>query len=230
MGLLDRDFSFSSGERVVALSYDAIPPDHLARYEFACEVLSQAEGPLIGADVFCGVGYGTHLLAQNLPCFILGIDGSGESINRASQTYVDFNVLFSQKFFPFTLPENNFDFIVSMESIEHVEDSEAFFRMLVAALKPHGDLIVSAPNSDVVDLKKNPYPWHYRHFTVEEFITFGEKYNLELISWRGAGCTVINPAGKVVAGNYYSPLSGALKEGFVGDTQTYNIKKKGGDV
>jgi hypothetical protein len=26
MGLLDRNFSFSSGERVVALSYDAIPP------------------------------------------------------------------------------------------------------------------------------------------------------------------------------------------------------------
>lgn len=26
MGLLDRDFSFSSGERVAALSYDAIPP------------------------------------------------------------------------------------------------------------------------------------------------------------------------------------------------------------
>lgn len=65
---------------------------------------------------------------------------------------------------------------------------------------------------------------------MEEIITFGERYILELISWLGADCAVINAAGKIVSGNYYSPLSGALKVGIVGDTQTYHFKKKAGDV
>lgn len=70
---------------------------------------------------------------------------------------------------------------------------------------------------------------------MEEIITFGERYILELISWLGADCAVINAAGKIVSGNYYSPLSGALKVGLnsggiVGDTQTYHFKKKAGDV
>lgn len=225
MGLLERDFGLASGERITALKVDDIPPECMARYGFACQVLDDLQGPLVGADIFCGTGYGTHLLAQRLPCFILGIDGSLEAIAHASQAYVDINVLFSHKFFPFSLPENHFDFIVSIESIEHVENSELFFGLLVRALKPGGRLVVSAPNSAVVDLKKNPYPWHYRHFTVNEILNFGTHHGLELVSWLGADCTIVNKEGKVVAGNYYSPVSGVLKEGHVGDTQTYYFKK-----
>jgi len=225
MGLFDRDFGLDSGERVSALHIDAIPPDHVARYAFAGEVLSDLPGPLIGADIFCGSGYGTHMLAQSLPCFIHGIDGSAESINQANCSYVDLNVLFSQKFFPFSLPANHFDFIVSLESIEHVEQGEAFFGLLVHALKPGGRLIISAPNSEVVDLIKNPYDWHYKHYTVEEFLSLGEQYGLTLMTWLGADCTLIAPGGKVVAGNHYSPHDGALAEGHIGSTQTFYFQK-----
>jgi len=225
MGLLDQNFALESGERVTTLQRDDIPPDHWARYEFAWKMLADLEGPLIGADIFCGVGYGTHLLAQRLPCFITGIDGSMGSIVKASETYIDFNVLFSQKLFPFSLPAHHFDFIVSMESIEHVENGPLFFQLLVHALKPGGRLIISAPNSSVVDLQKNPYAWHYKHFTVEEMLSLGEAHGLVLKSWVGADCTVINEAGKVVSGNHHSPLSGTVKEQYVGDTQTYYFHK-----
>lgn len=226
MGLLDRDFKLDSGERLTALHADALPPDAVARYEFAREVLCDLPGPLIGADIFCGNGYGTHLLAQSLPCFIHGIDGSAESIDLANRSYVDLNTLFSQKFFPFSLPANHFDFIVSIESIEHVEQGEAFFGLLVHALKPGGRLIISAPNSQVVDLTKNPYAWHYKHYTVQEFLSLGERHGLTLMTWLGADCTLVDPtSGKVVAGNYFSPHSGALAAGRIGDTQTFYFQK-----
>lgn len=80
MGLLDRDFRLDSGERLTALHPDALPPDAIARYEFAREVLADLPGPLLGADIFCGNGYGTHLLAQSLPCFMHGIDGSASPL------------------------------------------------------------------------------------------------------------------------------------------------------
>lgn len=225
MKLLDHDFGLDSGERFSALRIDDIPPDHLARYEFAARVLETLEGPLVGADIFCGGGYGTHLLAQRLPCFILGIDGSNESITRASQTYVDFNVLFAQKFFPFHLPAAHFDFIVSMESIEHVENGSLLFKLFVQALKPGGHLVISAPNADIIEVEKNPYHWHYRHYTVGDIKALGEAHGLHLMSWQGADCTLVNSAGKVVAGNYYSPASGVLREQYLGDTQTYHFRK-----
>lgn len=225
MGLFDRDFTLASGERVVELQIDRLPPDAVARYMFACEVLADLPGPLIGADIFCGNGYGTHLLAQSLPCFIQGIDGSAESIDLANRSYVDLNVLYSQKFFPFSLPANHFDFIVSVESVEHVEQGEAFFGLMVHALKPGGRLIISAPNSQVVDQAKNPNPWHYKHYTVQEVLHLGEQHGLTLMTWLGANCTLINPNGVVVSGNDYSPHSGALVAGRIGDTQTYYFQK-----
>ncbi|MBB6573988.1 class I SAM-dependent methyltransferase [Xanthomonas arboricola] len=225
MGLIDRDFALDSGERVIALKIDDIPPDHMARYEFARQSLIDLPGPLLGADIFCGGGYGTHLLAQGLPCFIIGIDGSGESIARASQTYVDLNLMFAHKFFPFALPAEHFDFIVSMESIEHVENGALFFGLMVYALKPGGRLIISAPNASVIDLARNPYAWHYKHFTVNEILELGRQHQLTLISWHGADCTIVDASGKVVATNHHSPLSGTLREGQLGDTQTYYFQK-----
>lgn len=229
MSLQDHNFQLSSGERVTTIALDDIPPDHMARYEFAVDCLSDMPSPsntLIGADIFCGVGYGTHLLARHLPCFILGIDGSSEAIARAAQHYADLNLLFSHKFFPFYLPPSHFDFIVSMESIEHVENGELLLRVFAQALKPGGRLIISAPNSEVVDLTKNPYPWHYRHYRKDEIVALGENCDLEHIRCMGADCTIIASSGKVVAGNYHSPVSSRLRENYSGDTLTHLFIKK----
>lgn len=227
MSLIDRDFKLNSGERVTAVAIDDIPPDHWARYEFArdCLIEMNATRPLIGADIFCGAGYGTQFLAQTLPCHILGIDGSAEAIERASRQYANLNLFFSHKFFPFSLPPEHFDFIVSMESIEHVEDGELFFNVLEQALKPGGRLIISAPNSEVVDLGKNPYAWHYRHYTRQEIENMGRNARLRHIKCVGAECTVIDASGKVVSGNYFSPKSGALRQDHAGDTLTHLFVK-----
>lgn len=228
MSLADRDFTFASGERVIATALDDIPPDHYERYKFAVECLQDMKGPLTGADIFCGVGYGTRLLAESLPCFLLAVDGSGETIAKATQIYKNLNLMFCHKVFPFTLPSESFDFIVSMESIEHVEDGEWFFEVLAGAIKPGGRMVISAPNSKQVDLAKNPYKWHYRHYTNEEIVALGRKHGFEHIASMGADCTVVNDEGRVVSGNYYSPYSGTLKAGHPGDTLTHYFKKNGG--
>ena len=229
MSFLDKDFSLASGERVPNVALDDIPPDHLARYLFACEavapLVANANGTLIGADIFCGSGYGSHLIAQRLPCFLLGIDGSAESIGEASTRFVDLNLLFSHKFFPFSLPAAHFDFIVSMESMEHVENGDQFFSLLAQAIKPGGRLIISAPNRRVMDLEKNPYQWHYKHYIDEEIQALGESCGLQLLQYFGADCTVINLEGKVVIGNPFSPTAGILREQHQGDTLTYLFER-----
>ncbi len=229
MGFQDKDFSLTSGERVSNIALDDIPPDHWARYSYACDAIAplatRTEKTLIGADIFCGSGYGAHVIAQRTPCFLLGIDGSAESIAQASSQFVDFNLLFSHKFFPFSLPAAHFDFIVSMESIEHVENGDQFFKLLAQAIKPGGRLIISAPNRRVIDLALNPYQWHYKHYIDEEIKVLGKQCGLSLIEYLGADCTIVNAEGKVIAGNYYSPVAGTLRQQHQGDTLTYLFER-----
>ncbi len=225
MSLADHDFSFTSGERFATTSMDNVGRETVARYRFACDLLKEMPGPLVGADIFCGGGYGAHMLSQSLPCFLLAIDGSADSIRQATEQYVDFNVLFSHKLFPFSLPQAHFDFIVSIESIEHVEDGEMFFELLTNALKPGGKLIISTPNSEVVDLAKNPYRWHYRHYTAAELVVLGQRQGLIHHVCMGNDCTVVAPDGRVVAGNYFSPFSARLQKDHPGDTLVHVFSK-----
>lgn len=229
MSFLDKDFSLTSGERVAHIALDDIPPDHWARYEYACDAIAplteRSNSPLIGADIFCGSGYGAHMIAQRVPCFLFGIDGSAESIAEAASCFVDLNLFFTHKFFPFSLPKAHFDFIVSIESIEHVENGEQFFSLLAQAVKPGGRLIISAPNRRVIDLAKNPYQWHYKHYIKEEIQALGTFCGLQLLQCLGADCTVVNAEGRVIAGNYFSPTAGRLREEHEGDTLTYLFER-----
>lgn len=225
MQLAQHNFALDSGERIATLAVDDIHPDHWERYHFAVQHLLPLGGPLVGADVFCGAGYGTHLLAQKLPCFILGIDGSADAIRQASEHYTSMNMLFSQKFFPFALPAAHFDFIVSMESLEHVEDGELFFFMLAKSLKPGGRLVISAPNSDVFDLQKNPYKWHFRHYTPTDMLELGSAAGLESITWAGASCNLSTPEGKIVSNNFYSMVESRLRVHHAGGTITHVFEK-----
>lgn len=99
-----------------------------------------------GVDVFCGYGYGygTHLLSTSR--HVLGIDGSTDAIRLAEQHYRTPNALFSQARSPFSLPSQAFDFAVSLESVEHVEQGEAFIAILAASLKPGGTVNVIVPD------------------------------------------------------------------------------------
>ncbi|HWQ57270.1 MAG TPA: methyltransferase domain-containing protein [Bryobacteraceae bacterium] len=159
-------FQLQSGERQVTPNLSEIRRDHRARYEFAVDAIRQIAGsqPGFGADVFCGVGYGSQLLATELGCPVLGIDGSGEAIEYANRHYATSLTLYSHKIFPFALPAQSLDFIAAFESIEHVADDRRFSAMLTASLRPAGILILSTPNQRRNALEQNPNAFHVRHY------------------------------------------------------------------
>ena len=86
--LSKRDFSLNSGERQVAQSLDGIRKDHLWRYELVADFLAKQFGAIRtnGADIFCGNGYGSHIVAKRLQnTQILAIDASKEAIDSANR-------------------------------------------------------------------------------------------------------------------------------------------------
>ena len=139
------DFSLHSGERQTAPRYSEIRADHRARYEWADARLPENS---MGADLFCGIGYGTHLLAKRR--LVVGIDGSVAAISQARQHYNSSGTHFRCAVWPGPLYLSGCDFIVSLESLEHVEDGAGFFKAMADALKPVADDVLEKADVRVI--------------------------------------------------------------------------------
>lgn len=175
-----KDYSLNSGERQVANQLSGIRCDHRIRYQFAGEVIRSfgIEHQLNILDLFCGNGYGSYMLAQMAPnAHVNGMDASAEAIKAANEHYKLSNNCFTINEFPFDLPRQAFDVVVSFESLEHVQQGEAFIDTIVEALRPGGKLFLSAPNNEIHDLAKNPHKFHFKHYCTAEI--------RELFSGRG---------------------------------------------
>lgn len=179
-----RDFSLKSGERQTGTNLDDIRFDHLCRYQLVDKYLESVDKCLVGGDFFCGTGYGTHLLANHPHIYMMGVDASQEAVSFANRYYGGERIFFSSKVFPFDLPKAYFDFIVSFESIEHVEDSEKFVRIMIDALKPGGILFLSVPNETIRPFYKQDDPFHFRHYTFDEIVALLHPHGT-IMSWYG---------------------------------------------
>lgn len=201
------DFSLNSGERQTGESLARIWRDHILRYQFAADFLKNffaketlGVGELLrGADIFCGNGYGSYTIATALPeASILAIDGSREAVKAAKRHYAADNIEFKTKKFPFDLLFNHFDFIVSLESIEHVKCDVRFLKTLAFALKSGGILILSTPNEERLPLENNSIPWHIRHYHKKEFLRLPLAYHLKLLEFHGQDNFILDQDGHII--------------------------------
>lgn len=187
------DLSLLSGERQVATEFSAIRADHRYRYEWA-DARIPAGG--FGLDAFCGngYGYGTWLLSQRH--VLLGIDGSAEAIRLAEVHYRTPRTFFATEYYPFDLPTQAFDFVVSLESVEHVADGEGFFKQLAESLKPGGQLIFSTPCEDQLPLAMTGNHFHFKHYGLAETLALANLHGLRLQEWAGQNTYSMLPDGR----------------------------------
>jgi 2-polyprenyl-3-methyl-5-hydroxy-6-metoxy-1,4-benzoquinol methylase len=136
---------------------------HIERYQFACRHLL----PGTVLDIACGTGYGTRMLADWSDDVCTGVDVSGEAVEYAKTRYADEKTRFiCNSIMDFDVnADSRFSNIVSLETIEHIENPAAVVRHLKSLLMPGGRLIVSAPVTPSVDA--NPY--HVNDFTSKSF-------------------------------------------------------------
>lgn len=137
---------------------------HLERYHYAGKHLV----PGTIADIACGTGYGSFLLAthyhQHLSK-IYAVDNEPFCIEYATTHYAHPLISFinsdAHNFEPADLLNN----IVSLETIEHLEDPTRFIQHMSRYLARKGRFIVSVPVTPSMDA--NPY--HLHDFSVNAF-------------------------------------------------------------
>lgn len=149
--------------------------EHLGRYEFARRFV---RGMRV-LDVACGVGYGAPLLCGAGAERYVGIDASGEALGIAKNRYQasdNISFVFGDACELVGINGEDFDVVVSFETIEHLRDPERFLDRVRDVLVPNGKFIVSTPNRAVSDpantTRKPSNPFHLREWTIEQFVVF----------------------------------------------------------
>lgn len=184
-----------TGERQEATSFEDVREDHLRRYDWAHNQLPE-EGEIL--DAFCGVGYGSALLAMRGPHrTILGIDGSAEAIKTARKHFTPSPaVTFDEFNWPLDpLPLQTFDGVVSIESLEHVTQPLKLFTHLAQTLEIGGVFVYSTPNGDELIKTRDTFPHHSQHWAAEYTLELANatiedahrhhNVQLELLDWAG---------------------------------------------
>lgn len=145
---------------------DIIYNEHLARYNLAKQLVA---GKTV-LDVACGSGYGSQLLAQAGAVKVVGVDIDSATIQQAQQQYFADNLQYLVDSAESLEKINEqFDIIVSFETIEHLQNYQQYLLALRRVLKSDGLALISTPNKQAFDQVNNPY--HLQEFTEQEFVS-----------------------------------------------------------
>lgn len=126
--------------------------EHYRRYQFATRFV---RGKKV-LDAACGTGYGSELFAYKAK-EVVGVDYDLETIKQCQQDYQRSNLGFIHgDVTRLNFPEDNFDVIVSFETLEHVKDFRKCLFEFKRVLKPEGILLLSVPNQKF-DNFNNPH-------------------------------------------------------------------------
>ncbi len=135
---------------------------HVAVYEW---IAARCRG-LGVADLACGEGYGSAILAEAAG-EVIGVDANPEAFEHARLRYGRPNLRFERALVEqFSEPR---DAIVFLQTIEHVEKPADLLRRF-AELAPVS--YVSTPNRLTLappGAEKSDNPWHLREYTIEQY-------------------------------------------------------------
>jgi SAM-dependent methyltransferase len=149
-------------ERRFTEQWDAVDPfdaeyphlwikvEHLGRYLFAANYLKRIQALQV-ADLGCGSGYGSEIIADSADC-VIGVDAESvcsDTIStpsmRASISYYQATLGTGQ--LSDVITDASMDAAICFETLEHVTDPQRALGEIAEILKPGGTLILSVPNS-----------------------------------------------------------------------------------
>jgi 2-polyprenyl-3-methyl-5-hydroxy-6-metoxy-1,4-benzoquinol methylase len=142
---------------------------HLAVYEW---IGARVAGRRV-LDMACGEGYGSEVLSRSASS-VVGVDANPEAYEHARLRYVRQNLRFERAMVETYGSPGEFDAVVFLQTIEHVQDPVAVLAHFRALLAPGGIAYVSTPNLLTLappGAVKSDNPWHVKEYRADEFRT-----------------------------------------------------------
>ena len=116
-------------------------------------------------DAACGTGYGTRLLREAGAASVVGVDLHVPALLFARSQYGSPVVGGEMQRLP--VRDASMDVVVSMETIEHLDNPLTLLHEVHRVLRLGGELLASTPNRDV---SPGTNPDHPHEMTLEELV------------------------------------------------------------
>jgi len=136
-------------------------------------------------DIACGQGGGTKFLSQFVTK-IIGVDINRSYINNAVKLYGNDSIQFH------CMTDNGlaslgtgFDKIISLHTLEHVDNDKKFLLNLKKVLKPNGLLILEVPRLLKYPLGEPLWPFHKREYDSEVLRKLLLECGFEVLEMKG---------------------------------------------
>ncbi|MBI1353767.1 MAG: methyltransferase domain-containing protein [Acidobacteria bacterium] len=156
-----------TGERVIPGQTDPdLLNEHVARYRFAEALV----GGRRVADLGCGVGYGSKILAAKA-AQVFALDFAPDAVAQGRTHFDAPNVRWlSGDASRLPLADDSLDVVVAFEVIEHLADWRGLLAEARRVLHRDGQLLVSTPNRPYYEESRSePNPFHVHEFDYAEF-------------------------------------------------------------
>jgi len=145
---------------------------HFRRYETAAHYVREKRV----LDIACGAGYGSQMLGLAGAKAVVGVDLSAQTVEYAKKHYqtpgVEFICADAEQF---KWPEQ-FDVVVSFETIEHLHHPAKFLERIRSLLVPGGNFILSVPLGETRHVDR----YHLHAFSQEEVFDLLEQAGFSL--------------------------------------------------
>ncbi|HRZ67496.1 MAG TPA: methyltransferase domain-containing protein [Candidatus Omnitrophota bacterium] len=138
---------------------------HFRRYKYFLPHIRKTDSVL---DIACGSGYGSEILASKAK-YVQGVDLDPKTIEYARRHHCGPNVRFDASGAERYRPGKKFDKVISIETIEHLEDPEGFLGCISGWLKPGGQVWLTCPLSDREEQNVES-PFHISELTRERLV------------------------------------------------------------
>ena len=141
-------------------------------------------------DIACGEGYGSSYMMRWGAKTVTGMDDSEAAIERATEWFGE-SVLFVRGdvlAVDTLLPEQAFDLVISLDTVENVADPERFLYLLRKVAAPGAVIVVSCPNDAwYYGGVGSGHPYHLNQFSLEDFRDLSERILGEARDWALGG-------------------------------------------
>lgn len=145
--------------------------EHWHRYHW----ISAFVNDLKIADLACGEGYGSALLAQ-YAADVTGIDINQQTINQAKDKYQHFKNLhyLQSDILKTPLADHALDMVVSFETLEHLTAHQELLKEFKRVMKPDGSLVISTPDKAIYSGNETHNEFHLKELSQSEFFALIE--------------------------------------------------------
>lgn len=183
-----------------------------AKYIFAAKFIPNR----VCLDLACGSGYGSRYLLRSGAQMVVGGDISREGIEYAWTHYSGdglYFLLLDAHQLPFE--DESFDTVVSIETIEHLQNPGEFLSECHRVLKSGGGFICSTPNKAMASpYTKEPLePTHIKEFEIDELRSLAEERFPEVAIYGQFYSKNSTWRLNVLAGQFVGPLLRLLPKG-----------------